>query len=110
LRSGSWNHAFGRFWLYSASYPDAMIARGGGRMENPKSKKSLDRGSTLVYGEFSGRIDCEEGILWLSWKGSDDLFLFSGESAALSRAKALIIQPLRSRAEFRVLSRTSPRS
>jgi hypothetical protein len=77
-------------------------------MENPELRNLLDRGSTLVYGEFSGRIECEEGILWLSWKGSDDLFLFSGESAALRRAKALIIQPLRFRAEFRVLSRKAP--
>lgn len=71
-------------------------------MENPEPRKSLDRGSTLSYGEFSGTIDCERGILWLSWRGSDDLFLFSGESAALRRVKSLIIQPLRDRAEFRV--------
>ncbi len=64
-------------------------------MRNPMGKERLERGKVLMLDRFDGSVGCVEGVLWLSWKGSEDLFLYAGQEAALSRVRRLVVQPLR---------------
>ncbi len=57
--------------------------------------KNISKKSDLrVLGNMNCFIECIEGVLWITYVGSDDILLTSGESITLTREGNIIIQSL----------------